>query len=244
MGRLASAAECMAIKAQAAQVAADLSVGQKPTSTGDDGYRRSSCIRMPIREKWDAAGVQRCEALLVRALTLLHALPSGGSLLTALFGGIPDGIVGNRNLALSEGEPAVNLYAEGGEFKAHEDKHSLTVLVTLTDSIDFVGGGTAVWSVQDRGPNSSLRDVNPPTFVLRPPAGSVLIFCGTVTHGALPVTSGERCVLVASFSPKSRYSSLPRTFALCGPVAAVDWCDAADFLYASTSESESEEETE
>ena len=33
------------------------------------------------------------------------------------------------------------------------------------------------------------------------PAGSALIFCGEVTHGALPVVAGQRAVFVASFGP-------------------------------------------
>ena len=40
--------------------------------------------------------------------------------------------------------------------------------------------------------------------MLQPPAGTALLFGGEVTHGALPVTSGERIVFVASFTPKVR----------------------------------------
>ena len=36
--------------------------------------------------------------------------------------------------------------------------------------------------------------------MLRPPAGTALLFGGDVTHAGLPVTAGERAVFVASFS--------------------------------------------
>lgn len=40
----------------------------------------------------------------------------------------------------------------------------------------------------------------PPHTVLRPPAGTAIIFGGDITHAGLPVTSGTRHVLVMSFS--------------------------------------------
>ena len=36
---------------------------------------------------------------------------------------------------------------------------------------------------------------------LIPPAGTALLFVGSVTHAGTPISSGERCVLVCSFSP-------------------------------------------
>lgn len=39
-----------------------------------------------------------------------------------------------------------------------------------------------------------------PEAVVRPPAGTAIIFGGSVTHAARPVREGERCVFVASFS--------------------------------------------
>lgn len=41
----------------------------------------------------------------------------------------------------------------------------------------------------------------PPRLVLAPPAGGALLFGGSVTHAAQPVTAGERCVFVGSFTP-------------------------------------------
>ena len=95
----------------------------------------------------------------------------------------------------------------GGEFKPHEDEQGLTILMPLTSggaAADFVGGGTAFWPAGGRGDEDEQgqRTVScPPSFVLTPPAGDVLIFGGQVTHAAQPVTSGERCVFVGSFTP-------------------------------------------
>ena len=53
-------------------------------------------------------------------------------------------------------------------------------------------------------PNPKQRHVcGPPTFTLAPPAGTALLFGGQATHAAQPVTAGERCVFVGSFTPTS-----------------------------------------
>ena len=41
-------------------------------------------------------------------------------------------VLSNPTLAWSPGEPAVNVYSKGGEFKPHEDEQTLTVLMPLT----------------------------------------------------------------------------------------------------------------
>ena len=90
-----------------------------------------------------------------------------------------------------------------------EDQQSLTVLLTLSDGASFEGGGTAFWSSHDviehRSCRSDGRTLVPPTpsVVVRPPAGTAIVFCGEVTHAALTVTEGERCMFVASFSLSS-----------------------------------------
>lgn len=100
-----------------------------------------------------------------------------------------------------------------GRFKPHRDEEALTVLVPLTDPGAFQGGGTCFWSVErakqrlaaafSTGRESGGGTTVPGDFVLLPPAGSALVFAGCVTHAAVAVTSGERCILVASFSPAS-----------------------------------------
>ncbi|KAL3927113.1 MAG: hypothetical protein SGBAC_013215, partial [Bacillariaceae sp.] len=62
----------------------------------------------------------------------------------------------------SSREPAVNVYAPGGEFLAHTDSQSLTILVALTAPLE--DGGTGFWSQDSRG-----HRVEGPGLVLRPP---------------------------------------------------------------------------
>ena len=99
-------------------------------------------------------------------------------------------------LEFSSREPTVNVYSAGGEFLAHKDHQSLTVLIPLTDpDEDFEGGGTAFWRQDSRGHRVEAHDL-----LLRPPKGTALLFGGYTTHAGTPVECGERCVLVASFS--------------------------------------------
>ena len=98
-------------------------------------------------------------------------------------------------LAFAPLEPAVNVYWAGGAFKRHEDKQALTVLVPLSDG--YEGGGTGFWTRERAATGAS----HAPTFVLRPPPGTALVWGGQVEHAGLPVISGERWVFVASFSP-------------------------------------------
>ena len=106
---------------------------------------------------------------------------------------------------------AVRTDTTRGRFKPHRDEETLTILVPLTDPNAFEGGGTCFWSTERAEQRASATfaageegggDVSVPgDFVLRTPAGSSLVFAGCVTHAAVAVTSGERCILVASFSP-------------------------------------------
>ena len=57
--------------------------------------------------------------------------------------------------------------------------------------------GTGFWAQDSLG-----HRVEAPTAVLRPPAGTALLFGGHVTHAGIPVTAGERAVFVASFSAR------------------------------------------
>lgn len=123
------------------------------------------------------------------------------------------------SLKFSSREPAINIYTPGGEFLAHKDAQALTVLLPLsrpttmagkndntgetsakedtTTSSDpgFQGGGTAFWSQNARG-----HRVEAPSLVLKPPAGTALLFGGCVTHAGVAVGEGTRVVFVASFS--------------------------------------------
>eukprot|EP00977_Amphora_coffeiformis_P003775 scaffold756_cov158-Amphora_coffeaeformis.AAC.12 len=102
-------------------------------------------------------------------------------------------------LQFSAREPAINVYSSpGGEFLPHKDDEALTVLVPLSSpKTDFEGGGTAFWS-----PQSSVGCQSPASVVVKPMAGSTLLFGGIVTHAGIAITKGIRVVLVCSFSPK------------------------------------------
>jgi hypothetical protein len=66
---------------------------------------------------------------------------------------------------------------------------SLTILIPLSDPEAFGGGGTAFWAAADcvgGGVGSS-----PPALVLAPPAGTAILFGGSVTHAGQPTTAGE-----------------------------------------------------
>ena len=90
------------------------------------------------------------------------------------------------------------------QFQPHEDLQTLTLLVPLCGPATYGGGGTAFWSEAARG---AARDcAGPPALVLRPPAGSALLFVGSVTHAGLPVSAGTRQVYVASFSSHRGYN--------------------------------------
>jgi len=102
-------------------------------------------------------------------------------------------------------EPMLNRYTEGGLFEPHQDGHELTVLVPLsTPDVDFTGGGTAFWSTDTVGSDSSVARGFPPSLVLRPAAGTAIFWRGHVTHAGLPVKEGMRHVFVASFDLTKR----------------------------------------
>ena len=165
----------------------------------------SSRVRLPVTQIEQEA---LCENILLRVLVLLRQqLPL---LCQQLFGDLISSACCIRNPAIkfSPGEPAINVYRTGGRFKPHEDKQSLTVLVSLSCPSAFTGGGTGFWSIEDRGPRShGSVATSEPTVVVRANAGTALVFTGAVTHAGLPVTSGERMVFVSSFSPMEKSGS-------------------------------------
>ena len=107
-------------------------------------------------------------------------------------------------LHYSEGEPAINVYSgPGGDFKAHQDMRALTLLLPLTSpQTDYQDGGTAFYA-PDAQLADAVRGRAKPTAVLRPPAGTALLWGGTLIHAGAEVSAGRRLVFVASFSPRS-----------------------------------------
>ena len=170
--------------------------------------RGSTTDRLPLYAL-PASGAALCDELLLRALSVMDG-QIDGQLTRDLFGDCLADDTScryNPRLKFSKGEPAINVYSTGGAFKPHEDSQALTILMPLSEASDFEGGGTAFWSVSDAGPGGSISvnegTVQEPTLVLRPPAGTAIIFGGDVTHAGKACTGGRRCIFVASFSPKT-----------------------------------------
>ena len=185
----------------------------------------STQVRMPIDQMLGEKSQALCDRLLLRGVrSVMSACPT---LLPSLFGdaglgSIPwadvrqasgPSITHDPGLVFTPGEPACNVYTTGGQFTPHEDGQTLTVLVVLSERAAFSGGGTGFWSEADRGAASrgatitgEYNHISPqspaPTFVLTPPAGTALVWGGTVTHAAETVLDGERTVFVAGFSNK------------------------------------------
>lgn len=98
------------------------------------------------------------------------------------------------DFTFSPGEPAVNRYTEGGEFRPHRDRYSITVYVTLSEEDAYTGGGTGFW------PQDAESEEDPaPAVTVRPSQGGAVIFNGDVLHSGLRVDSGVRHLFVASF---------------------------------------------
>ena len=106
-------------------------------------------------------------------------------------------------LSYSQGEPAINIYyGPGGEFKPHQDMQALTLLLPLsTCGEDYEGGGTSFWHPDVQLP-AARSGKTPPWTLLRPRAGTALLWGGTLVHAGAEVISGRRSVLVASFTPR------------------------------------------
>ena len=81
---------------------------------------------------------------------------------------------------------------------------SLTLLLALsTAGADFEGGGTAFFP-PDTELAAARRGKATPISTLRPPAGTALLWSGTLVHAGAEVTVGRRLVFVASFTPVDR----------------------------------------
>jgi hypothetical protein len=181
----------------------------QPWRTSSALTNRNHCRdRLPLYAL-PAPGAELCDALLLRALSIMDR-QINSQLTRDLFG---DCLVDasscryNPRLKFATGEPAINVYSSGGAFKPHEDKEALTILVPLSGASEFDGGGTAFWSRSDAGPGGSVSvnegTMQEPTLVLKPAAGTAIIFGGDVTHAGQACTGGRRCIFVASFSPRT-----------------------------------------
>ena len=105
-------------------------------------------------------------------------------------------------LSYSAGEPAINVYYAGGDFRPHRDAQSFTLLVPLSSPSEYEGGGTAFYE-PTATPAEAVRGMAAPIATLRPLAGTALLWGGELTHAAVAVTKGRRLVFVASATPRS-----------------------------------------
>lgn len=126
-------------------------------------------------------------AIIARALRCIEVMRP--ELAESLFGqraGLAD-----MWITYSGAEPTINVYMAGGACSKHTDEHMLTVLLPLScPDVDFWGGGTGFWA---EGAASM-------GIVLRPSAGTAMLWRGHVRHAGLQVVSGRRHAYVVSFN--------------------------------------------
>ena len=204
---IASAAECSALVDAACEIATRASASGNPFTHGRvrlpsiAAAQRAQAQGKPCPVALTHEADALVQAMLTRCLERIdEQLPS----LRLFFGngkGSSASMYAANALLWAEREPAVNVYKEGGEFLPHKDGQALTVLIPLTTSDAFKGGGTGFW----RADTKALQPRGPPTVSLAPPVGTALLWGGGLTHAGLPVEYGTRAVLVASFSPRSGY---------------------------------------
>ena len=116
-------------------------------------------------------------------------------------------------VAVLRGRASYQRLLRGWRVAPHRDKQRLTVLVALSDAIAVPSrAATAFWSEDDgaraRAPSSPPP---PPALTVHAPAGAATLFCGEVTHGALPVDAGQRAVFGELWPDWSRLPP-PRAF--------------------------------
>jgi len=158
--------------------------------------RMKQAVRMHVPATFAASEVALCDTILLRVLGFVEReLPY---LATHLFASAAlCELHAQGALEYAENEPAINVYYKGGCFNKHRDEYSLTVLIPLSSPEDgaFAGGGTGFWP-----PEGRQRADGAPSMVLAPPAGTAMLYSGSVLHAGMPVTQGTRVVLVASFA--------------------------------------------
>lgn len=201
-------AECVALRSEASAFAAAWRAERRTEDVIMEHPVHAKAVREPVLEMLGVRGQELCDSLLLRAIARANgSLPPLVPVLDLADACGADTCLHNPALAFTPGEPAINVYAAGGLFTAHQDNQALTVLLPLSDGGAFAGGGTAFWPpgggalASETGRAAHAQDE--PAAVLRPPAGTALLFAGSVMHSGMPVDSGERVVLVASLSRAS-----------------------------------------
>ena len=183
-------------------IAASTSLALDLQRSGSDGVTEddpeSSGVRMHVPTKLPSHEAL-CNKIIRRVLNVVDQ--DFPCLVACLFGAQKTlcGLHAEERLEFSANEPAINVYFGGGGFSPHKDYCALTMLIPLTSPTDgsFTGGGTGFWA-----PESRRQPKAEPCITLAPSAGTAMIFAGDVLHAGMPVETGTRVVLVASFDRK------------------------------------------
>jgi len=177
--------------------------------------RSAGRVRVPIHSLSPSTSAL-FDNLLARVFSIIDdELPSVSALFARAYSEGTAGLVGTTSessavslsklhrqdgLQFSTREPAINVYRSQGEFHAHVDRQTLTVLIPLSPLNSYGGGGTGFWPSDSEGrPGQS---VTAPAVVMRPPQGSALLYGGRITHAGMPVETGCRVIFLASFSAR------------------------------------------
>lgn len=224
MQMLASRDECKGLKEWASSIAsAEQANGLPYPAVGWD--QKSGRTRLPVASMQGCKQQKLCETLLLRSLALFEQQAAG--LNEALFGRCPqtirsaseeEAVWSSDGLLFSAGEPAINVYTDGGDFRPHQDKQSITILLVLSEQSEFEGGGTAFWSHENSrlfagklSTSLSTAEHTEPTMILRPPAGTALCFGGSVTHAGCANADAPRAVPHAATRATTRALAATRS---------------------------------
>jgi len=161
-----------------------------------DPYKPPEALRLRIIEMAPPAQALTQQLLCDRLLVLLEdRLPQ---VVESLFG--HDVVVRLRQgllaFSFSGDEPCINRYKTGGDFEAHSDGYSLTVIIPLSKSGAYTGGGTLFWP---EGPNGEREHQGVCEVLVSPDRGTAVVFNGNIRHAGRPVKEGVRHLFVASF---------------------------------------------
>ena len=151
---VASAAECDAVVQACSQA---LELGQRLVRLPSIAMAAEAELDVDAFDGDPPAGAQLsqipaeadaiCDVILRRVLAVVDR--ELGPVVVSQFGTTSlSELLAAGELEFASREPAVNVYAEGGNFPPHEDHQALTVLVPLSE---HGGGGTGFWASDDEG---------------------------------------------------------------------------------------------
>jgi hypothetical protein len=138
IGGVATPAEC----AHLCEFSRDLSAQHTERTHDADGQTvQPGRFRGHVEECLDDKSKTLCDLILCRAVAQINALLPG--LLPRFFKDLDlrETVLRHPGLVFSKGEPAINIYTQGGRFDSHTDKQSLTILVPLSHARDAASSG-------------------------------------------------------------------------------------------------------